>query len=216
MAYSIDSTSTFDNNHNSGNGPFTVAHTCAVGAQLYCMVSGAIAASGAGNITGVTYNGIAMTQVTSYVAPGSTVFAYIFFLDTPASGTHNVVVSTSGNTYVAVDNISFNGANGYGTPSTSATDTISVTTQFANDYIIGSAATNDITTFQTLTPVDSQTMLSNVNLANNLAGGASYKLTTLPGAYGLSYNTANHIMSLTEVEVISLEASTFVPQMIIF
>lgn len=68
----------------------TVAFTCAPGAVMLLGITG--------NITGVTYNGVALTSEHSFTSPildGNAFSTSILKLLTPSSGTHNLVFSVA-------------------------------------------------------------------------------------------------------------------------
>jgi hypothetical protein len=59
-------------------------------------------ATGVDDITGVTYNGVALTLVikqTSFITPNNRL-AYMYYLLSPASGAHNIVISSSATHYL--------------------------------------------------------------------------------------------------------------------
>lgn len=86
MAIAFDSSSS----GGSASSPATFSHTCS-GSDRILFV--AAAANSGQTVTGVTYNGVSMTQLNS-VTDSAT--QYLFYLIAPATGTNNVVVSTSG------------------------------------------------------------------------------------------------------------------------
>lgn len=64
-------------------------------------------------VTGATYNGVAMTQVSgSPVQVPGDLYIYLFYLANPATGTHDVVISTSGSAYTGGSIVSYSGSNG--------------------------------------------------------------------------------------------------------
>ena len=67
----------------------TFAHTC-TGSDLILFVG---AFNGTNNVTGVTYNGVAMTLVDTAVAQAGVNYK-LFYLINPATGANNVVIST--------------------------------------------------------------------------------------------------------------------------
>ncbi len=75
----------------------TYAHTC-TGSNLILFVS---SYSVGDVVSGITYNGVAMTKIGSSVqTTGTTNYSCMFYLVNPATGAHNVVVSTAlGSTY---------------------------------------------------------------------------------------------------------------------
>lgn len=65
------------------------------------------------NISGVTYNGVAMTQLDKYhMFAGADRWAYAFYLANPATGTHNVVISSNPSGFIAGMAASYSGAAG--------------------------------------------------------------------------------------------------------
>lgn len=97
-------------------------------------------------ITGITYNGVAMTLVDKLNVSG-TVYIYIFKLVNPASGSHTIQVSASSSTYLFWAAVSYAGAHqsalvdGSAVKSTGNTDgsgdwTKSITTTVDNDWLL--------------------------------------------------------------------------------
>ena len=94
------------------------------------------------NVTGVTYNGVAMTRINTQV--GGTQRIYSYALVNPTSGTNTIsIANTGGNTYW-IDSTSYTGANqvtptiqntGYNASATSLT--VSVTTTADNSWLHG-------------------------------------------------------------------------------
>lgn len=76
----------------------TFSHTC-TGANLRLVVD--VLGDSADSITGVTYNGVAMTQVAKKQQASSGPFVYSYTLVGPATGAHNVVISASGSITMA-------------------------------------------------------------------------------------------------------------------
>src|SRR5205809_294622 len=81
------------------------AHTCA-GSDRLLLVAVLIGAT-ADDVTGVTYNGVAMTRVGTIA--DSLRRVYLYELVGPASGTHNVVVSTGTNQLIIAGSASYTG-----------------------------------------------------------------------------------------------------------
>lgn len=125
-----------------GSAPsLTCSYTVTSATVLWCGTS----TINTQTITGVTWNGVSMTQVVGPVSDGTTNF-YVFRLYSPATGTHNVV-STASNITGSVDLAcaSYSGTSISGQPeaSNTATDTsgtastlsVSVTTVTANAWV---------------------------------------------------------------------------------
>jgi len=89
---------------NSGSS-LTYSHTC-TGSNLYLLVG--VWVGGGNTISGVTYNGVAMTQLGTANASNSRK-PYLFGLANPATGANNVVVSASGTTLIYAVSESYTG-----------------------------------------------------------------------------------------------------------
>lgn len=91
-------------------------HTCTgSGLVLLVGVLGDLI-GGADDVTGVTYNGAALTLVDKYTAVGADRYTYLFLLAGPATGAHNVVVSASSSHDLFAGAISFSGCAAAGQP----------------------------------------------------------------------------------------------------
>lgn len=110
----------------TGSTSMTYAHTVA-GLNRLLVVG--VSAGASDIVTGVTYNGVAMTRINVRNNGNST--AYLYYLIAPATGTHNVVVSTSAPATIVSDAVSFNGV-GTIQPEASVTNTASATNACAN------------------------------------------------------------------------------------
>ncbi|HYH69137.1 MAG TPA: hypothetical protein VD866_30870 [Urbifossiella sp.] len=85
----------------------TYSHTC-TGSNRVLLV-GVFITSSSDLVTGVTYNGVAMTRIGT-VTQGSE-RSYLYGLVNPASGANNVVVTCSGSTSIFADSASYTGSN---------------------------------------------------------------------------------------------------------
>lgn len=116
MAIAFDASSTGE--QVPGTSPITFSHTC-TGSNLVLLV-------GVETITtcsGVTYNGVAMTQLVTTNVGG--VVNYLFGLVAPATGANNVVVSfTGGSTYCRAVAASYTGVSQTGLPDATGSNTI--------------------------------------------------------------------------------------------
>lgn len=73
----------------------TVSHTVSGSDRILWTYVNCFRGAGAGDeCTGVTYNGVAMTQAIKY-QPRTTTCMYLFYLIAPATGTNNIVASFS-------------------------------------------------------------------------------------------------------------------------
>lgn len=114
----------------------TWAHTVGAGANpiLFVGVFGDVATTG--KISGVTYNGVAMTLIGSVRAPSDR-WVYLFYLVNPTTGTNNVVVSASASIAIQGMSSSFTGVNQTGQPDASTTNT----TGASVSHLIGTLTT---------------------------------------------------------------------------
>jgi hypothetical protein len=89
----------FDNAASGGSGAntntLTVAYT--VGASANYLVVGVVGDVTSDFVTGVTFNAVGMTLLKKFNPGNSVGWLYVFGLATPATGTHNIVVSASSN-----------------------------------------------------------------------------------------------------------------------
>jgi len=98
------------------------AHTCASGAILFVITRGG---NGEGNrISGVTYGGVAMTNIASATDPHDSDYVVsLWILANPASGSNNVTVSMSPNGTLKAGSASYTGAAHANQPDASNTNT---------------------------------------------------------------------------------------------
>lgn len=143
MAIAYDASSSVYNS--SASTSHTLSHTCTgsnrvlvVGTRTY----------DANAITGVTYNGVSMTEVGSNVALGSDAFRR-WILVNPASGANDIVASLSSSRRIEIYAVSFTGAKQSAQPDASATATGSstsatgsVTTVADNSWVVAFAESN--------------------------------------------------------------------------
>jgi len=190
MAITLDATST-------GATPTTgltttVSHVCAAGAVLYVLVA---IRHGADLMTGVTYNGSALTQV-AYI--GGSVHNYIYRITAPSTGTHDIVVTyssavdrakhVSGISLLGVDTTTPEDVTGTLQP-TSSPSTINLTTTTDDTVLLDSFVANET---NTMTEGSGQTVISKGSVAGatySNTHGQSYKLTTgAAGSYAMSWS----------------------------
>lgn len=97
-------------------------------------------------ITGITYNGVAMSLGTKQTN-NSNETAYLFNLANPATGSQNIVVSTSANTDIRSASVGYSGARQTGQPDATTSGSVTagtsisgtITTGADNSWIIGYA-----------------------------------------------------------------------------
>lgn len=99
----------------------TFSHTCS-GSDRILIVG--IIANNADVITGVTYNGVAMTLARKSAFTGPTM--YLYYLLAPATGANNIVVSaSSGGEYIRATAVSYTGVQQSGQPDATAENNVS-------------------------------------------------------------------------------------------
>jgi len=104
MALKVDAVSS----GTQSGGTLQFAHTCS-GRNRILIVAGATPNAGSDRWTGVTYNGVAMTRIATVTNVNNDIRGYAYYLVNPTLGTHNIVVSTSGDIDYA-SAISYKGA----------------------------------------------------------------------------------------------------------
>lgn len=121
----------------------TWAHTC-TGTNLILFVT---ATTNGATVTGITYNGVAMTSAGN-VATGSN-HSYLYYLIAPATGANNVVVTLSGSANVSGASASytsvFQGALDSATSDSNAASTsitVSTTTVNDNAWLVSGGSTS--------------------------------------------------------------------------
>lgn len=109
----------------------TYSHTC-TGSDRLLVLGGVTINDATDVVTGVTYNGVAMTRIDSQGYAG-VARAYFYYLIAPASGANNVVVSFTGTTHNSqFQSISYTGAKQTGQPDASASNAAAVATSVTN------------------------------------------------------------------------------------
>ena len=173
----------------------TFSYTC-TGSNRALVVAFSGSAS-SDNCTGVTYNGVSMTQI-SKMAPGSGStgsdrWRYLYLLINPASGSNNIVISYSSAEFVFGGASSYTGVSQTGQPDAQTTGsnasatsfTQSITTVADNCWIIewvtdevynASQGTN--TVVRCYTDGTSPVYIADSNGAKTPAGSHSLNLTT--------------------------------------
>lgn len=99
------------------NSTLTVAHTC-TGLNGYLVVG--VLTNNSAYASGCTYNGVAMTRIQDLTADG-TIRITIFGIVSPATGTHNIVATATGNTLIRLRASSYTGVLQTGQPDAKTT-----------------------------------------------------------------------------------------------
>ncbi len=101
MAIAFDAAS---GRHTGTASSATLAHTCS-GSDRVLVVSIKVAAGN--TVSGVTYAGVAMTQLVTGTTPTVATRAYMFILVAPALGTNNIVATFSGSNAFGMSGASY-------------------------------------------------------------------------------------------------------------
>lgn len=157
----------------------TFAHTCTGSNRL--LIVGAMSQSG-DVVTGVTYNGVAMTQIQHTSANGEDV--YLFSLVAPATGANNVVVSSSSGdvygtsvSYTGVAQVSPDDGSSNGT-TTAITTNLTVTTTVDNDWLVGGGRGLSTANTNSTRRVDAIFDMFDTNAAQTPAGSKTMVINT--------------------------------------
>lgn len=119
MAISTDTTA----NSSTTGTSLTYSHTC-TGSNLALLVQ--VSNSSGDTITGVTYNGVSMTQITKMnLPPFGTSTMYFFYLLLPATGTNNIVISSSSSQTITATSQSYTGVLAFDNSSTQTNTNVS-------------------------------------------------------------------------------------------
>lgn len=148
-----------------------------------------------GSVTGVTYNGVSMTLLTSQNTTGGMEFSSIYYLVNPPSGAHNIVVSATGASYTfaaAADYTGVDQTTPLPTSNTAFSDStsgspfsVSLTTTVDNSWLVGCFNVNLSTSAGTGTTLratgDSQRKLYDSNGAKTPTGSYSLVVSIASG-----------------------------------
>lgn len=99
-------------------GPVTWSHTCSGSDRL--LLVGIKTYGSADPVTGVTYNGVAMTQLKKVDGGTNDVFNYVYGLLSPDTGAHDISISYTGGQYVSATAGSYTGVLQSGLPDATA------------------------------------------------------------------------------------------------
>ena len=177
----------------------TVAHTHNAGADSYLYV---VTGSSSSFVTGVTYNGVAMTLVTNDTTTSTASNLRIYRLANPSVGANDVVVSYSSGPFnpVNIDIQSFTGCGGDSQttfvdtsgPPTSATITVS-----AKSIILAAAVAGTVGTSAGIC----DPFLWNIGINNFAFGGLSQNLTE--GSRTVTFNASSQI-AIRVLEILAI------------
>lgn len=196
----------------------TIAHTTA-GSNRALIVGVACYNGGAAAdiVTGVTYNGVAMTQLAKFGPADVNIEMYIYGLLNPTSGTNNIVISASASCNLYAENVSYTGVQRSGLPDASKTqgataspDTTTLTTIADNSWTVlfarASGASLAASTGSTLRHItDGDNGIFDSNGAITPAGSHSMTFTGAAGnCYSIMISLAPFIASAAGASTLSM------------
>lgn len=212
MAITIDTTNGTSDGVNASSK--TISFTVGSGSDDFLVVAASIyndIAAGNSEVTGVTYNGVALTQAIQYASPeivppgGFDISLSIWYLINPASGAHNMVLTCAGE----IDYFNISTISAFGVAQTTPLDDtdsslphtngtnhqLSLTTTESGDLIVDSIVVfsstpnpgEDITG---VTVQSGQTQTLDPNTTD--FGGQSYKLGGVAGANTIGWDSSGN------------------------
>lgn len=206
----------------SSSSPLTFSHTVASSAVLYVGVMNGFSGS-PDTLTSVTYNGVNLSLVSTYRnVTDSGISCSIWALDTPSSGTHNIVITYSDATLMlSGESISLLGTNTSGSAgasnggvlngSANTSISTSITTTQANSLIVSIGINNQGTQTQSATGTNQTLQQQQDNTLvpgyGNSRSGLYTQTTTTIGSYTNSFSTTGSSKNLG-ISAIEVKAST--------
>lgn len=191
----------------------TVSHTCSGSNRI---LWGALFLQSGDNVTGMTYNGVAMTQAVKKNVTG-TVYIYLYYLIAPSTGANDLVATFSSDANPSLSGMSFTGASQTGQPdaTTSNSGGSSPITTTLTTIADNSAAVmfTRVTTSSSVASTNSTLVVDNftefyrsTSLAITPAGSFNMQATYTTGVWGAvmaSFSPAAEAPTLTS-SIISL------------
>lgn len=194
----------FDTSVSSGaatsTSPLTFSHTC-TGSNLILFVGTLGPVSSTDDITSMTYNGAAMTKVTSIQAPSDRLNG-LWYLIAPATGAHNIIITFTG-TFMQGMSASYTGVRqsvqpeAFNATSTASNTALSasVTTLSNNAWLAGSFSEAQNSTFSN----GSNTTIRQSLAAAGHAIADSNAAQTPQGSYSLGFSNSGPSGALSAI-----------------
>lgn len=169
----------------SGTGTtLTVSHTN-TGSSLGLIVNVGLISTG-DQVTGVTYNGVAMTLIDTIAS--SVNRSYLFYLPAPATGTHDIVVSLSGSIFALLNAVSYTGIQQGATPDATSKTTGESVTSLAST--LTTIADNAIHVVGFVPDAANVTSITNGTILTGSAGESNPLVLTPAGSHTMTGNWA--------------------------
>lgn len=209
-----------------GSSPVTLSFNNVAGTVLVVCVDVQWGNQSTRTIDSCTYNGVSMTEMVNALQNAQTASrtnrSVIFYLSSPATGTHDISVSfTESNSHgIVIGAISLTGTDGTGATATKTTDgNPSITTTRINSLIISSGCQNsNATTLPTWTAEAGQTNFYDLNsglATDEMMGIGYYRSAVTIGSYtvGASGDSIrNKVGAALEIKALM----NFVPKAILY
>ena len=184
----------------------TYSHTCGGTDRILFVAVFTDTADNVDNVTGITYNTVAMTRVDSFRSPGLGGHV-MYMLVNPASGANNVVVSSAASVTIYASSASYTGALQTGQPDANngaATDPatsqlVNVTTVLDNCRLVSSAGRKQ----GSGVTISASTGVTDRNINTAIAIGDSNDSKSPPGSFGQTWA----ISGSSGISVISISVS---------
>jgi len=202
----IDSQESAATGHNSATSPLTWSFNNVAGTTLVCgFVMGAATSA---SISGTpTYNGVNMKQVDGHIWNSGGAAIYLYYLNSPATGSNTVSVSATfsgANPQIIGGCISFTGLGSFGTPafakqdvSSSTTATVTVTGTTSGNKVIDVVGTGSGVTSATSPSVLSWKKNVNALTATN---NAAQSYQSAGGSITMAYTVVSDFWAINAVE----------------
>lgn len=184
----------------------TFSHTCS-GVDRILVVAVSANGSTGDQITGVTYNGVAMTRAKVQQLDTQGIFTYFYILVASATGANNVVISASGSFVIRGVSVSYTGASQTGQPDAVHSNaawanpgtsvSADVTVVAANCWLLG-AVQND--SANAMTPSGDLTTSRGHDGANVLTFGDSNGAVA-PGVRSASWTSASQKLAAVGMSI---------------
>lgn len=179
---------------NASASSLTFSHTC-TGSNLLLLVG---VGANSTDTSGVTYNGVAMTQIATDVT-GTAGYASLWGLLAPSTGANNIVVTQTTTTYMSACAVSYTGVVQSGLPSITGTDSatplsISLTTTVDNSWLVVfgkndasvDGFSNGTNGTIVVTPNGNITSFADSNAAKSPAGSYTTAMTSSSNVVGVA------------------------------
>jgi len=202
MAIALDNSA---NGFSTGTNSLTTSHTIGSGTNRLLIVG--VEAQAGNNLTGVTYNGVAMTQYVAYATGVAGFYNYFYYMkhaDLPSTGAYNIVASFSSSSTKMIMSESLTDVD-QTTPieaantitTTTTNPSVSVTTLTDNAWVVGTSRINNFALTAATGTTQRQTNASDVGYKLFDKNGTS----TPAGSFSLNTTSASQLYFFAALSV---------------